>query len=471
MSQLEELLAVWLPRQRWFSGKGIPIRQVRIESRYTLVSAGPGGPDLNVLVIQAGQRGLSSRYQVLLGSRPPRSLPPDLARTAIGVCQVAGGRPRVVYDAAHDPQLTALLLERFTAQENTGRRGRVRFRTLPGTTVAACGPGRLLTGEQSNTSLVYGRDYVLKTFRRLWPGHNPDLELNMALSGSPYVARPCGWIEADLSGHSTPTTLALLQTFVPDATDGWVLATENVRTLLEGAEADFSEESARLGRTTAEVHSSLARALPTDVLSPSAAAELADAMVERLAMASAEVPELAEHAPRVMEAYADFARVDEPLPIQRIHGDYHLGQVIRPESGWVLLDFEGEPTVPVRERQRLSSPLRDVAGMLRSFDYAAGYLLVGQDEDPELSWAARAWARRNRDAFCRGYADGGGADPEKHLTVLRAFEFDKAVYEVLYEARNRPNWLRVPLESIATAASGVTAGSGTTAAGAPRVPG
>ncbi|MFE1168722.1 phosphotransferase [Nocardiopsis sp. NPDC058789] len=459
MSQLEELLAVWLPRQRWFSGKGIPIQRVRIESRYTLVSAGPGGPDLNVLVVQAGQRGLSSRYQVLLGSRPPRSLPPDLARAAIGVCQVSGSRPRVVYDAAYDPQLTALLLERFTRGGDAERRGRVRFRTLPGTTVEAIGPGRLLTGEQSNTSLVYGRDYVLKTFRRLWPGRNPDLELNMALSGSPYVARPCGWIEADLSGHSTPTTLALLQTFVPDATDGWVMATANVRTLLDGTEADFGDESARLGRTTAAVHSSLASALPTDVLSPSAAGELADAMVERLAMASAEVPELAEHAPRVMEAYADFAGLDEPLPIQRVHGDYHLGQVIRPASGWVLLDFEGEPTVPVRERQRLSSPLRDVAGMLRSFDYAAGFLLVEQDDDPDLAWAARDWARRNREAFCRGYAEGGGADPEKHLTVLRAFEFDKAVYEVLYEARNRPNWLRVPLESIAAAA------------GAPRVPG
>ena len=122
MSQLEELLAVWLPRQRWFSGKGIPIRRVRVESRYTLVSAGPGGPDLNVLVVQAGQRGTSSRYQVLLGSRPPRSLPPHLARSAIGVCPVAGGRPRVVYDAAHDPQLTSLLLERFTCAEDGERR-------------------------------------------------------------------------------------------------------------------------------------------------------------------------------------------------------------------------------------------------------------------------------------------------------------------------------------------------------------
>ncbi|MCP3016131.1 phosphotransferase [Nocardiopsis dassonvillei] len=457
MSQLEELLAVWLPRQRWFSGKGIPIRQIRVESRYTLVTSGPDGPDLNVLVLQAGQRGRSSRYQVLLGSRPPRSLPPDLARVAIGVCQVAGGRPRVVYDAAHDEELTRMLLERFAAPTGAEPSGKVRFRSLPGDSIRTGSSGRLLTGEQSNTSLVFGEDYILKTFRRLWPGPNPDLELNMALSGTPYVARPCGWIEADLAGHSTPTTLAMLQTYIPQATDGWVLATANVRALLEGPgdgrESAFTGEAARLGRTTAEVHRSLARTLPTDVLTPTGAAEMADAMVERLAMASAEVPELAEHAPRVMEAYADFSEVDEPLPIQRIHGDYHLGQAIRTASGWVLLDFEGEPTVPVRDRQRLSSPLRDVAGMLRSFDYAAGYLLIGHPGDPGLEWAARSWARHNREAFCRGYADGGGADPEKHLAVLRAFEFDKAVYEVLYEARNRPNWLRVPLESIATAAA------------------
>ncbi|MCK9872934.1 aminoglycoside phosphotransferase [Nocardiopsis dassonvillei] len=457
MSQLEELLAVWLPRQRWFSGKGIPIRQIRVESRYTLVTSGPDGPDLNVLVLQAGQRGRSSRYQVLLGSRPPRSLPPDLARVAIGVCQVAGGRPRVVYDAAHDEELTRMLLERFAAPTGAEPSGKVRFRSLPGDSIRTGSSGRLLTGEQSNTSLVFGEDYILKTFRRLWPGPNPDLELNMALSGTPYVARPCGWIEADLAGHSTPTTLAMLQTYIPHATDGWVLATANVRALLEGPgdgrESAFTGEAARLGRTTAEVHRSLARTLPTDVLTPTGAAEMADAMVERLAMASAEVPELAEHAPRVMEAYADFSEVDEPLPIQRIHGDYHLGQAIRTASGWVLLDFEGEPTVPVRDRQRLSSPLRDVAGMLRSFDYAAGYLLIGHPGDPGLEWAARSWARHNREAFCRGYADGGGADPEKHLAVLRAFEFDKAVYEVLYEARNRPNWLRVPLESIATAAA------------------
>lgn len=454
MSQLEELLAVWLPRQRWFSGKGIAIRSIRVESRHTLLSAGPDGPDLNLLVVEAGQRGQTSRYQVMLGSRPPRTLPADLASTAIGVCQVSGGRPQVIYDAAHDALLTELLLERFAAPSTFGR-SEVRFRTLPGELLRTGAHGRLLTGEQSNTSLVFGEDYILKTFRRLWPGPNPDLELNMALSGSPYVARPCGWIEADLPGAPTPTTLAMLQTFIPNATDGWVLATADVGALLDGfgkgGESAFVEDAAQLGRTTAEVHRSLTRTLPTDELSPSGIAELADAMVERLATASAEVPELAEHAPRVMAAYTDFARIAEPLPIQRVHGDYHLGQVIRTGSEWVLLDFEGEPTVPVQDRQQLASPLRDVAGMLRSFDYAAGYRLVGHPGNTELERAARSWAGHNREAFCRGYAEAGGIDPDKHLTALRAFEFDKAVYEVLYEARNRPHWLRVPLESIATA--------------------
>ncbi|WP_017616236.1 maltokinase N-terminal cap-like domain-containing protein [Nocardiopsis salina] len=454
MSELEELLAVWLPRQRWFSGKGIPIRRLRILSRHRLLSAGDEGPDLNLLVVEAGQRGTYSRYQVMLGSRPPRALPANLARTAIGVCQVFGGRAQVVYDAAHDEQLTRLLLERFAAPASEGR-SEVRFRTVPGARVHTGSAGRLLTGEQSNTSLVFGRDHVLKTFRRLWPGPNPDLELNTALSGSPYVAEPCGWIEADLPGSPTPTTLAMLQDFVPDATDGWVLATGNVRSLLQGSsperESSFAEEAALLGRTTAEAHRALSQKLPTDVLSPGEISDLADAMVERLAMATAEVPELAEHAPRVMSAYSDFSRVDEPLPTQRVHGDYHLGQVIRPQQGWVLLDFEGEPTMPVQDRRSLSTPLRDVAGMLRSFDYAAGYLLIGHPGEPALECSARAWARHNRDAFCRGYADGGGIDPEKHLTALRAFEFDKAVYEVLYEARNRPNWLRVPLDSIASA--------------------
>ncbi|GAA1769704.1 MULTISPECIES: maltokinase N-terminal cap-like domain-containing protein [Streptomonospora] len=469
MTQLEELLSDWIPRQRWFAGKGKPIETVTVRTEHPLVSGDPG---LSVLVVEIGQRGSVSRYQVLLGLRPAGTLREELAHAAIGVCRL-GGAPRTVYDASHDPELTSLLLDRLSAAdgcgagahppaEGGGPRPPVRFRRLPEAAVSTGHRSLVLKGEQSNTSLVYGEDYVLKSFRRLWPGLNPDLELTAALAESPYVARPYAWIETDVSDgeRSVPTTLAMLQEYMRSATDGWVLAATSVRDLyanpgLSPADAggDFAGEAERLGAATAAVHRALARELPTDVLSPGALRELAGSMLGRLRRATAEVPELQPYGGVLRGAYEALARVDEPLPIQRVHGDYHLGQVVRTDAGWVLLDFEGEPAAPVEERRRPSSPLRDVAGMLRSFDYAARYQLVGSSSAPELAPTARAWAQRNRDAFSAGYAFGGGVDPEKHQTVLRAFEYDKAVYEVLYEAHNRPSWLRIPLDSIAALAA------------------
>jgi maltokinase len=137
--------------------------------------------------------------------------------------------------------------------------------------------------------------------------------------------------------------------------------------------------------------------------------------------------------------------------IQRIHGDYHLGQVVRTQTGWVLLDFEGEPAAPLALRRTRSPALRDIAGMLRSFDYAARQQLPGPGDPARARAAAADWVCRNQAAFCSGYAQAGGADPGKHAVLLRALTIDKAVYEVMYEARHRPSWLPIPLGFIADA--------------------
>lgn len=459
MTQLEELLATWLPAQRWFAGKGTAIDTLRIDSDHILL---PGLPGLRLLVAEVVQGSRTDRYQVLLGMRAVGAVPDELVHAVIGTCPAPADldspAPVVVYDAAHDAAMTGHLLSWIAENRDVGA---VRFRAAPGTEVRTGLRSLVITGEQSNTSLVYGEEYVLKMFRRLWPGTNPDLELTSALAtvDSPHIARPHGWIDVDLvdpaSGRTVPTTLAMLQTYLRSATDGWVLAATSVRDLYASPElapseagGDFAGEAQRLGAATAAVHRDLARVLPTGVLSPEGQAHLAATMMARLHTAVDEVPELAPYAETLYSAFEALGNTSTDLPVQRIHGDYHLGQVVRTDAGWVLLDFEGEPAVPVSERQKLSSPLRDVAGMLRSFDYAARYQLVGRTDNPALVTAARAWAQRNREAFCAGYTRGGGIDPDPHQVVLRAFEYDKAVYEVLYEARHRPHWISIPLDSI-----------------------
>src|SRR6516165_8210708 len=439
----EETLAAWLPGQRWFAGKGSPITDLAVVEQTTLISGDPGLRHLIVAVTQASG---THSYQLFLGLRA--DLPDRLEHVRIGPVDAGV----VGYDGLHDPALTVVLLEAMAGGKSIDP---LRFARRPGAQIDTGLESLVLTAEQSNTSLLFGEDAILKVFRRLSPGPNPDLEVPDALAslGSRHVAAPLGWVTAQ--SHGLPTVLAVLSSYLRNAVDGWSLAATSVRDLyasgaMEAAQAggDFAGEAERLGEATAEVHRDLASAFGTQELPARAYHDMSARMLDQLDRAVAAVPALAACDRPLRAAFAEVATLTDPLEVQRIHGDYHLGQVMRTHSGWVLLDFEGEPSVPLQQRRARYPALRDVAGMLRSLDYAARVQLGGQEDAEQAAAAARDWARRNQAACCAGYARAGGADPGKHGILVRALTLDKAVYEVIYEARNRPSWLPIPLGSI-----------------------
>ncbi len=443
VEDLAAALPRWLPTQRWFAGKDRAITAVRPLSWTTITD---GDPLLIHLVVEVEQDDRTEPYQLLVGSR--RSQVPDVASSA----SIGLENGLTCYEASGDADLTAVLLD-LVAEGTTI--DDLTFAPEPGAELVTGLRAHPITTEQSNTSLVFGSQYILKLFRKVSPGVNKDLQLHRALRevGCEHIADPLGSITGVLDGE--PTTIGMLQRFMPDAADGWVMATTSVRDLMADPAidpadlgGDFAGEAERLGRAVATVHADLARALGVEESDDADVERTVTAMLDRLARVGDAVPELAPHVPALEAAFARLRDGDETLPVQSVHGDLHLGQVLRTLQGWLLLDFEGEPAASVAERSALRSPLRDVAGMLRSFDYAAQQLLVGQPEDPHLVEPAMSWARRNRSAFCDGYAAVAGADPRDQADVLRAFELDKAVYEVSYEHANRPDWLSVPLASI-----------------------
>jgi maltokinase len=445
---LEHLLAGWLVKQRWFAGKGRTLHDLAIVADTPVVE---GDPALRHLIVSVSHDTTVDSYQMFVGFRS--ELPPELKHVRIGALDGVS-----VYDGLHDAALTRSLIEAMAAGAVIGT---LRFMPIPGMPVESDADSLVLTGEQSNTSLVFGESSILKVFRRLAPGPNPDLEVSAALArlGSSHVAEPYGWIETRMDGATT--VLAILSRYLRAASDGWSLAGTSVRDLYasvssgtgdvvaSGVGGDFAGEAERLGVATAQVHADLADAFGTDEVQPDGIRDMAEQMFRRLDLAVAAVPEMARYGDMIGAGYSDLAKLNEAVPAQRVHGDYHLGQVMRTQTGWVVLDFEGEPASPLAQRRARSSPLRDVAGMLRSFDYAARHQLLAHPEQIRLAAAASDWVRRNSEAFCRGYAAGGGPDPAQNSVLLRALILDKAVYEVMYEARHRPAWLTIPLESLA----------------------
>jgi maltokinase len=460
---LEPALVEFISQARWFGGKGraFSVTDVRV------VPLRDGEPRVSIALITlsfqdastgSGQAPDTDLYQV-----PVVSYAEPQERVAHAFIAVVEGR--YVYDALHDRDATHVWLESF--QEAAA--GEV-WRTDSGLSFHRCAEhdldltvhATLFRGEQSNSSVAYGDDSLMKVFRRMTPGVNPDIEIHEALtrSGTHSVAELYGWVELEPSTpDGEPLQLAMLQQFLRTASDGWELALASARNLFAEGDlhadevgGDFAGEAHRLGVAVSEVHEILREQFGTQQLD---AAATADAMRERLSVAVGVVPELATHGDALEEVFARVA--DATGDVQRIHGDLHLGQTLRTSLGWKLVDFEGEPAKPLAERRLPDSPWRDVAGMLRSFDYAAKSVVkdLYSSDDPgsQITYRAQEWLARNRTAFLEGYVErrldrGEPALSPVEEALINAYEADKAVYEVIYEARNRPTWVDIPLQAI-----------------------
>ncbi|MFN8077127.1 MAG: 1,4-alpha-glucan branching protein GlgB [Kineosporiaceae bacterium] len=469
---LPELLAVWLPKRRWFLGGSDPsLRLTRAGG--LLLRDDADGVGVETFLVTAHVGGTATTYQVPLTYR---DVPvPELDHALIGVLDDDRRGPRWIYDAPHDPafvhEWVQLLVDEAEAEAPEGAHlGRVLGTRQPNSAEPdPLAASQVLRGEQSNTSIILARGTgtpaIVKLFRVLQPGDNPEVMIASALAGAgcERVPQTMGWWQATWPGPSDTTVsgqLGVVAEFVGDAEDAWRVA---CRAVDEGR--SFAEEARALGRATAEVHAALARSLPTVPADAGQMRRIASSLQGRVTWAAGQAPVLAAVADAAEAVVTQVREVRTAGMLQQIHGDYHLGQVLHsPSRGWLLLDFEGEPLRPLPERTAPDLPLRDVAGMLRSFDYAAVHALArgrgsadapSTASDPATGQAAtvqadqaRGWAEEARAAFLSGYSAASGEDPLADDRLLQALELDKALYEVVYETRHRPDWVEVPLAAL-----------------------
>jgi maltokinase len=437
----------WITRQRWYASKTRPVTGMEIVEEVALTQR----PTLVLALAQARfAQGTHELYQLPLG----------IARRdeRLGAGEPIGeAGDLVAYDAVPDPVHARELLRRIEEGGDLAtQEGMFSFRCVDdGISVSEDMPVRPVGVEQSNSSLVFGDRYVLKVFRKIEPGINPELELLRFLTahGFPNIAALHGWYEYE--GTALAGTLGVAQQFVPDATDGWSLALDEAVT----APDRFLEQLSELGSATAQMHTALASDAGDPAFSPEEPSQEAislltatiDEDIERMFLRLPEDERLAPIIGRgedVRERLAARSQVGISGKQIRIHGDYHLGQTLRSPGGWVILDFEGEPARPLPERRQKRSPLRDVASMLRSFAYVSSAVERLRGQPAPADFEARA-----RLSFLESYFSevdptllpAGEAAVQNLLAI---FELEKAIYELRYELDNRPDWVAIPVAGI-----------------------
>jgi trehalose synthase-fused probable maltokinase len=450
VAQIEQLnldsVAAWLEQQRWYASKSRHITGLEVEECVALAEA----PALLLAVVAT--RFASGNHELY-----------QLPLTLLAPAQ-AGDRPTVAatdewvaVDAVADPELVRDLLRAIDAERTleteTGALSFHRVETTGPLPLDA--PARPMGVEQSNSSIVFGDHTVLKVFRRLEPGINPELELLQFLTrrGFANIAPLHGWYEYE--GRSFASTLGVAQRFLPDAVGGWELALDHITSDPDG----FLAEIGRLGAVTAELHNCLGSDASDPAFAPeepsaesmSLLTATIDEDVERIFTRLPDDPRVASIAGRgqdVREQMTQHAQTGVGGRAIRIHGDYHLGQTLHRREGWIIIDFEGEPARPLFERRQKRSPLRDVAGMLRSFAYAASAteIMRGTPAPPGFEDRARTtFLEHYFSTIDPALLPGGEA---AIWALLSIFELEKAVYELQYELDNRPDWLPIPVAGI-----------------------
>lgn len=441
----QESLAEWISDQRWYASKTRAVAGVEIVETTTLAEE----PLLLLALVQTRfATGTHELYQLPLTLRPA-------AATRDGAA-IAHTNQWMAYDALAAPERLGELLRRMDQDaEIDASDGHFSFHRSDGAVASEDATARLIGVEQSNSSVVFDERLVLKVFRKLEPGVNPELEMLRFLTyrGFENIPPLHGWYEYE--GQALATTLGIVQSYLPDAIGGWELALDEIASRPDS----FLERVGSLGGVSAQMHNVLASDATDPAFSPEEPSSEAlslltatiDEDIERIFTRLPDDERLAPIAGRgqdVRERLAARAQAGTPGRVVRTHGDYHLGQTLHTARGWVIIDFEGEPARPLPERRQKRSPLRDVAGMLRSFAYVTSAIKILRGTP-----APEGFEEQARERFLEHYL--AHVDPTllpagnaQIANLLSIFELEKAIYELRYELDNRPDWISIPVAGI-----------------------